>query len=112
MSGALVITISEVDPVRLQARANDVGLQFVRSDLVWLDRVVIEVLLHSQLTSSVVREAVIPNLLIRGVWLSWWRQLGEIKSVEAMPGVLYTALVSADIQAQVMDALSDWNRPC
>lgn len=104
--------MSEVDLAGLQARANDVGLQLVRSDLVWLDRVVIEVLLHSQLTSSAVREAVIPNLLIRRVRLSWWRQFGEIESVEALPGVLCTALVPAKTQARVMDALIDWSRPC
>lgn len=112
MSEALVVTISEVNPVRFQAHANDVGLQLVRSDLVRLDRVVIEVLLHLQLTSSAVREVVIPKLLIRRFRLSWWRPLGEIKSVAAHPDVLYVALVPSDIQARITAALSDWIQPC
>lgn len=112
MSGALVVTISDVDPVRFQARAHDGGLQLVRSDLVWLDRVVIEVLLRAQLTSPAVREAVIPELLVRRVQLSWWRPLGELLPLVALPGILYSAVVPADVQARVTEALSDWTRPC
>jgi hypothetical protein len=96
----------------LRARAGKVAYLPDGAIVTRLDRVVIELLLRHHLTSSDLREELVPRLLVRRVVLSWWRP--STLSAEpdmswvpaADPAVLCAVAVSAEVKTWVMASLS------
>ncbi|CAO5259178.1 hypothetical protein [Frankia sp. AgKG'84/4] len=104
---------------RAYARATDVGLHVEEVFLVRLDRVVIEMLLREQLSSTTAREAVIPSLLARRVLLSWWHPDKSAPGPRDASAYLATdqedvhvTLVLPTVKQLIMDSLTGWSPWC
>jgi hypothetical protein len=100
------------DHDRLRARAAEAGYRADGARVVWLDRVVIELLLRKHLTSSAIREDLVPRLLVRRVVVSWWRPSVPVAEPNlawisaADPAVLCAVAVPSEVKTWVMTALT------
>ncbi len=100
------------DHDRLRAHAAEAGYQADGASVARLDRVVIELLLRKHMTSSAIREDLVPRLLIRSVVVSWWRPSVPVALPDlawasaADPAVLYAVAVPSQVKTWVMAALT------
>lgn len=96
----------------LRARAGKVAYLPDGAIVTRLDRVVIELLLRQHLTSSEIREDLVPRLLVRRVLLSWWRPSIPFAGPDtswvpaANPAILCAVAVTAQVKNWIMVALS------
>lgn len=97
---------------RLRTRAAEAGYRTDGAVVARLDRVVIELLLRRHLTSSEIREDLVPRLLARRVVVSWWRSSAPAAEPQtswvsaAGPAVLCAVAVPSLVKTWVMMAMS------
>lgn len=95
----------------LHSRAAASGYRAYGASVARLDRVVIELLLRERLTSSAIREALVPRLLARRVVVSWWRPSAPVAELDVAwvpatdPAVLCVVVVPSVVKTWVMAAL-------
>ncbi|MEJ3741712.1 hypothetical protein WEI85_00220 [Actinomycetes bacterium KLBMP 9797] len=105
------------DHGHLRARAAEAGYRADGASVARLDRVVIELLLREHLTSSAIREDLVPRLLVRRVVVSWWRPSAPVAAPDlawvsaADPAVLCAVAVPCVVRTWVMAALTGKELP-
>jgi hypothetical protein len=105
------------DHDHLRARAAEAGYRADGASVARLDRVVIELLLRECLTSSAIREDLVPRLLVRRVVVSWWRPSAPVAEPDigwvsaAEPAVLCAVAVPSVIRTWVTAALTGKELP-
>lgn len=105
------------DHDHLRGRAAAAGYRADGACLARLDRVVIELLLRERLTSSEIREELVPRLLVRRVVVSWWRPSARVAEPgiawvsAADPAVLCAVAVPSIVRTWVMAVLAGVELP-